>query len=202
MQPQVTILFADIVGFTTMCSTVPAEVVVGTLHRLFSAFDEETGPFGVYKVDTVGARIDRLRSTSEASVLLLRLLRRALLPWVGPVALSHRGTVQRYKLPLILNIAPLPSRFGPTLVPPWPHCGPTPVPLRSHSLAFRGCVHLLHRLRSHGDGAARDARYPDAALRGDDAAHHGGHKRGGLAEAAPDPHWHPHRRVASPRMAS
>ena len=52
--PQATFLFADIVGFTTMCDAVNAEVVVDLLHKLFSAFDEATGRHSVFKVDTIG----------------------------------------------------------------------------------------------------------------------------------------------------
>ena len=52
--PEATFLFADIVGFTTICSAVSAEVVVDMLHRLISALDEATGRLGVFKVDTVG----------------------------------------------------------------------------------------------------------------------------------------------------
>ena len=57
MQPQVTILFADIVGFTTMCDAVDAEAMVNLLHILFSALDEATGRHSVFKVDTIGERI-------------------------------------------------------------------------------------------------------------------------------------------------
>ena len=60
--PQATFLFADIVGFTTMCSTVSAKAVVDLLHALISAFDEATGPLGVFKVDTVGERMGPFRS--------------------------------------------------------------------------------------------------------------------------------------------
>ena len=52
--PEATFLFADIVGFTTMCSVVDAAVVVNLLHTLFSALDEATGKHSVFKVDTIG----------------------------------------------------------------------------------------------------------------------------------------------------
>ena len=52
--PQATFLFADVVGFTTMCGAVDAELVVQMLHRLISTLDEATGRHGVFKVDTMG----------------------------------------------------------------------------------------------------------------------------------------------------
>ena len=52
--PQATFLFADVVGFTSMCSAVDAAVVVKMLHNLFSALDEATARHSVFKVDTVG----------------------------------------------------------------------------------------------------------------------------------------------------
>ena len=53
--PELNILFADIVGFTKLCSDVRAERVVGTLHKLFAAFDQMLAPLGIFKMDTVGA---------------------------------------------------------------------------------------------------------------------------------------------------
>ena len=54
--PEATFLFADIVGFTTMCSAVDAESVVAMLHRLITKLDETTERLGVFKVDTVGTK--------------------------------------------------------------------------------------------------------------------------------------------------
>jgi class 3 adenylate cyclase len=38
--PAVTVLFADIVGFTRLAARLPADEVVGVLGRLFARFDE------------------------------------------------------------------------------------------------------------------------------------------------------------------
>jgi len=48
------LLFADIVEFTSYCSTVQPEQVVRMLTMLFSAFDNVTGALGLYKVYTIG----------------------------------------------------------------------------------------------------------------------------------------------------
>ncbi|GFR42727.1 hypothetical protein Agub_g3645 [Astrephomene gubernaculifera] len=51
---QVTILFADIVGFTSMCKEVPAKTVMKFLNDLYTRFDTLLDIYGVYKVETIG----------------------------------------------------------------------------------------------------------------------------------------------------
>jgi adenylate cyclase len=51
---EATILFADLVGFTHMSSTISAEEVVTTLNRLFSRFDALSSRLGVEKIKTIG----------------------------------------------------------------------------------------------------------------------------------------------------
>jgi class 3 adenylate cyclase len=48
------LLFADIVGFTSYASERPVFEVVSLVTRLFAEFDEATLEFGVYKVHTIG----------------------------------------------------------------------------------------------------------------------------------------------------
>lgn len=50
----VTILFADFVGFTELSSRLPAPDLVGVLGRVFSAFDSLALKFGVEKIKTIG----------------------------------------------------------------------------------------------------------------------------------------------------
>jgi class 3 adenylate cyclase len=50
----VTMFFSDIVGFTTLSSTLPAEQVSGLLNRWFDALDGLSDQFGVYKLETIG----------------------------------------------------------------------------------------------------------------------------------------------------
>lgn len=49
-----TLLFADIVGFTRYCAHHTPEQAVNLVTRLFAEFDEATVRFGVYKVCTIG----------------------------------------------------------------------------------------------------------------------------------------------------
>ena len=52
--PQVTVLTADIVGFTPMSEQVEAADVVDVLNNLFSRFDDLTVEFGLEKLKTIG----------------------------------------------------------------------------------------------------------------------------------------------------
>ncbi|KAJ6632649.1 Head-specific guanylate cyclase [Pseudolycoriella hygida] len=47
-------LFSDIVGFTSICSTATPFMVISMLEMLYKDFDEFCGFFDVYKVETIG----------------------------------------------------------------------------------------------------------------------------------------------------
>ena len=47
-------MFSDIVGFSTMSSTMSAVEVFLMLTNLYYAFDRLVDKFGVYKVETIG----------------------------------------------------------------------------------------------------------------------------------------------------
>ena len=51
---EVTVVFSDIVSFTSMSSQVSTWQVVGLLDELFTKLDELTDKHGVYKVETIG----------------------------------------------------------------------------------------------------------------------------------------------------
>ncbi|KAM7360551.1 guanylate cyclase 1 soluble subunit alpha 2 [Cochliomyia hominivorax] len=52
--PDVTILFSDIVGFTSICSRATPFMVISMLESLYKDFDEFCDMFDVYKVETIG----------------------------------------------------------------------------------------------------------------------------------------------------
>jgi class 3 adenylate cyclase len=80
---QATILFADVVGFTSFAESLPPEVVVDALDDLFSAFDRLADEHGLEKIKTIGdaymvasgvpvARPDHLEAVIEMAVAMLR----------------------------------------------------------------------------------------------------------------------------------
>ena len=52
--PEVTVLFADIVGFTKFTETVSARVLIDVLNEIFTKFDKITDRHGLEKIKTIG----------------------------------------------------------------------------------------------------------------------------------------------------
>ncbi len=50
----VTVLFADIVGFTALCNDISPAQLVGLLNRVFSIFDRLAKSYGLEKIKTIG----------------------------------------------------------------------------------------------------------------------------------------------------
>ena len=55
---EVTVAFADIVGFTELTSDMPPQDVVTLLNGLFTRFDAAAQELGIEKIKTVGEAID------------------------------------------------------------------------------------------------------------------------------------------------
>ncbi|GFR42712.1 hypothetical protein Agub_g3635, partial [Astrephomene gubernaculifera] len=52
--PNATVLFTDIVGFTTLSSRISAEEAMSHLNNMYTVFDEIVEKYGLYKVETIG----------------------------------------------------------------------------------------------------------------------------------------------------
>ena len=52
--PEISVLFADIVSFTAMSEKISSEKIVGFLNDMFSQFDDLTERYGVEKIKTIG----------------------------------------------------------------------------------------------------------------------------------------------------
>ena len=50
----VTILFSDVVSFTSMSASINTGMLVKILNEMFTAFDKLCDTYGVYKVETIG----------------------------------------------------------------------------------------------------------------------------------------------------
>ena len=94
----VSVLFADIVGFTPFAETLPPEELVKLLDGLFTVFDDLCGQHGVEKIKTIGdaymavAGVPRPDPDHAASIAELALDMQAAAAifaehWPGPLAL-------------------------------------------------------------------------------------------------------------------
>jgi class 3 adenylate cyclase len=96
--PQVTVLFTDIVDFTSHAERSPPEATVALLNELFSQFDALTESRGLEKIKTVGdaymvagglpnPRPDHARAVAELALEMLDLAARRSFPDGEPVRL-------------------------------------------------------------------------------------------------------------------
>lgn len=82
---EVSVLFADIVGFTRMSAARPPEHVVGLLNDLFCKFDDVAGRLGLEKIKTIGdcymvagglpePRADHAEAVAEMALAMLGIV--------------------------------------------------------------------------------------------------------------------------------
>jgi adenylate cyclase len=83
--PGVTVLFADIVGFTRLSARLPPERIVDVLNELFCQFDDVAGQLGLEKIKTIGdcymvagglpePRADHAEAVAEMAIAMLRIV--------------------------------------------------------------------------------------------------------------------------------
>jgi class 3 adenylate cyclase len=85
--PSVTVLFADLVGFTDLAAAVSADEIVALLNDLVSAFDDAAERHGVEKVKTIGSgymavsglsvpRIDHSKRVVDFAIEMAQIVQR------------------------------------------------------------------------------------------------------------------------------
>ena len=68
-----TMLFSDIVGFTTICSRIKPPQVVDFLNNLYTLFDFLVDQNAVYKVETIGKQMSLIRNIINHSSQIFML---------------------------------------------------------------------------------------------------------------------------------
>ncbi|NJS10093.1 MAG: guanylate cyclase [Microcoleus sp. CSU_2_2] len=95
---EVTVLFADIVGFTELSSRIPATAVVKVLNDIFSAFDHLADRHGLEKIKTIGdaymvvgglptPRPDHTEAIANMAIDMLREIRLLSLDYSEPFSI-------------------------------------------------------------------------------------------------------------------
>jgi class 3 adenylate cyclase len=83
---EVSILFADLAGFTGLSTRVPPDEIVAILNRIFSAFDDLAERYGLEKIKTIGdcymaasglpvPRADHAEAMAEMALAMLDVMR-------------------------------------------------------------------------------------------------------------------------------
>jgi class 3 adenylate cyclase len=84
--PNVTVLYAEIEGFSDLTLSLPADGAVAYLNELVGAFDEVAEQYGVEKIKTIGSaylavcglsvpRIDHTKRTMDFAIEMLKIVR-------------------------------------------------------------------------------------------------------------------------------
>lgn len=161
--PDVSVLFADLVGFTQMSKGMSAEKLVQLLDEIFSAFDAISGEAGVEKIKTIGdcymlvgglpePREDHARVVVDVAFAMLKAidafnqqhgtsLQIRIGVNSGPVVAGVIG-MHKFTYDLWGNTVNVASRMESTGTPGWVHVSPsTAQQLTAHfALQARGLV--------------------------------------------------------------
>ncbi|MCB1308040.1 MAG: FIST C-terminal domain-containing protein, partial [Leptospiraceae bacterium] len=133
---EVTIVFADLVGFTPLAGSMDADRLVQVLNRLFSSFDELAHKHGVEKIKTIGDAYMAVAGLPEPDARhALRAFRFA----VGMLKIIHKFN-ERYHMDIQLRVG---LNSGPVVA--------GVIGKRKFSYDLWGdAVNIASRMESHG----------------------------------------------------
>ncbi|NEO83253.1 MAG: PAS domain S-box protein [Spirulina sp. SIO3F2] len=108
---QVTILFADIVGFTSLCATLPPIELVTLLNDIFSAFDRLADQYGLEKIKTIGdaymvaAGLPTPRPDQVVAIAQMALAMQAVIPQIQtPTAVTCQIRLGIHTGPVVAGV--------------------------------------------------------------------------------------------------
>ena len=108
--PEVTVLFADIVGFTKFSETLTAELLVAMLNDIFSRFDDIADHHGLEKIKTIG---DSYMAAAGLPIPVGDHPQRAALMALDMIEAMHRFNARsRHQLSLRIGLATGPVVAG------------------------------------------------------------------------------------------
>ncbi|KAK9819755.1 hypothetical protein WJX72_001989 [[Myrmecia] bisecta] len=149
----VVVLFSDIVGFSTISSTMPAKDVFVMLTNLFSSFDRLVDRFGVYKVETIGDGY--MIAAGHAETPEMAAMGRPIDRMVG-MAKAMLEVIKSFKLPdstaclqirIGINCGPAYSGVIGMKCPRYCFLGDTVnMASRMESNGFPMCIHVSHNV--------------------------------------------------------
>ncbi|KAK6177072.1 hypothetical protein SNE40_015250 [Patella caerulea] len=134
---QVTILFSDIVTFTSISAACAPLDIVNMLNDLYQRFDEKTTQHGVYKVETIGDAYMVVCGVPERST-------------------NHAAPVSRFSIDMLLESAQVksPATGRPLQIRIGIHTGPVVAGVVGRKMPryclFGDTVNTASRMESHG----------------------------------------------------
>jgi adenylate cyclase len=162
---EVSVVFADITGFTPVAERLPAEEVVILLDEIFSAFDELVAHHGLEKIKTIGdgylvaAGIPTPRSDhAEAAARLALAMRRALAELPAASGLNLRAGIDSG--PVVAGVIGR-TKFGYDI---WGDTVNTASRMQSH--APPGAIQVTERTHSRLEDAFVFERRTGVAIKG------------------------------------
>lgn len=96
--PEVTVLFADIVGFTKLSASISPQKLVDMLNRIFGRFDEMLDEFSIEKIKTIGDCYMVVGGVPERSPIHCQQVARFALAALETVDQYNRDTGQNLQM--------------------------------------------------------------------------------------------------------